>query len=231
MDKTFLFPLRVKRLFRLFFLLLATLLFALCFSACSKETDYFSFVSENRSNIFLCKTEDFSLKIHAVERENPYSPDGVPRESSPRTEVFLIAAETTDAPVLTLIVNGKEFGGDMSFDNAKAEYYYSCTLDVSHLASIPVRLEYKGTMVETNAVSVKTQTSLSSREILFSAINAEREKINTLTDKNGFAGEFYIRLISEDGLYYYVGIIDRNGKVLSMLLSAESGKVLAKREA
>lgn len=237
MNKTFFsfhaFPpafFKAKRIYRLLSLFFALLFGCLLFSSCKAQTDYFSRVSENRSNIFLCGTENFSLKIYAATRENPYVADGVPREPVPKTEVFLTAAETTEAPVIALAVNGREYGGDMSFDNAKTVYYYSCTLDSSECVSIPVRVTYKGTTVETNAVSVKTETTLSPRAALETVLKSESEKINSMTDKNGFAGEFYIRLICEDELYYYVGIVDRNGKILSLLLNAESGKILAKRE-
>ena len=51
-----------------------------------------------------------------------------------------------------------------------------------------------------------------------------------MTDRNGFAGEIYLRLIYEDAPYYYVGIIDRNGGILALLVHSESGKILARRD-
>ena len=58
----------------------------------------------------------------------------------------------------------------------------------------------------------------------------EAATFDTLTDKNGFVGEIYLRLICEDSPYYYIGLIEKNGKIRAYLLDAESGKVLAKRE-
>ena len=55
-------------------------------------------------------------------------------------------------------------------------------------------------------------------------------QIESMTDKYGFTGEIYIRLIYEDAPYYYVGIIDRNGTINAFLLNATSGKILAKRQ-
>ena len=50
-----------------------------------------------------------------------------------------------------------------------------------------------------------------------------------MTDKYGFSGEIYLRLIYEDSPYYYVGIIERNGTVHAFLINAQTGKILAKR--
>lgn len=50
-----------------------------------------------------------------------------------------------------------------------------------------------------------------------------------MTDANGFAGEIYLRLIYEDVPYYYVGIIDREGRIFALLVDSEDGKILAKR--
>ena len=51
-----------------------------------------------------------------------------------------------------------------------------------------------------------------------------------MTDKYGFSGEIYLRLIYEDSPYYYVGVINRNSEVNAFLLNAETGKILAKRK-
>ena len=41
----------------------------------------------------------------------------------------------------------------------------------------------------------------------------------------------YVRLLYEaDDCFYYVGLIDRNGKIYSMLADAESGEIIATRE-
>ena len=51
-----------------------------------------------------------------------------------------------------------------------------------------------------------------------------------MTDKYGFTGEIYLRLIYEETAYYYVGIIDRNGNIYAFLVNAQTGKILAKRQ-
>ena len=42
--------------------------------------------------------------------------------------------------------------------------------------------------------------------------------------------EFYVRLLKRDKPYYYVGITDRDGNTLSLLLDGATGEVLARRD-
>ena len=117
----------------------------------------------------------------------------------------------------------------MSYDNVKSEYYFSYPLDVSNATTLPCRIEYGDKSLSLNTPTVKQKDTLSAGEILKKLQAEESELFTSLTDKYGFAGEIYIRLIYEESPYYYVGIIDRNGVVHAYLLNAQSGKILAKR--
>ena len=188
-------------------------------------------MSELRSNIFLAQNEDFSLRIYAVEKENPYVPDGIKKETSCRTEVYLIAPSGEKNCELSFSVDGKTYGGEMSFDNVRAEYYYSCTLDISALTELPCEITYGESKVSLTASSVKTPSVISPYYVLQTLIQTEPELFSSLTDKYGFAGEIYIRLLYEDSPYYYVGVMDRNGNSHAFLINAQTGKILAKRQA
>ena len=66
-------------------------------------------------------------------------------------------------------------------------------------------------------------------DILKSVIAYDNELFESMTDKYGFKGEIYLRLLYEEAPYYYVGIINRNGDIYAFLINATTGKVLAKR--
>lgn len=221
--------LRPKILLR-FFLACAALLCALSLVGCKKTVRYADYVSELRDNIFLAETETLSLRIYSVTKETPYHADGVPQETAPRTEVYLVAPEGDEVCNLVFSVGGKEYGGEMSFDNVRAEYYFYCTLDTSAFSEIVCKITYGGTESELTAKSVRTKNTLSSGEILNGLLSAEKPLFDGLTDKYGFAGEIYIRLIFEETPYYYVGVIDRNGNITAFLINGETGKILAKRQ-
>ena len=215
-------------LLRSILLLLSLLCFAI-FSACKKEMDYLPYVSELRSNILLAHTDNFSLRVYSVTKENPYIPDGIPHECNTRVEVYLTAPDGKENYAVYFTVDGQEYGGDMSYDNVKAEYFFSCTLDISNVETLPCRIEYGAQTLDLTAKTIRQADTMQAKDLLKTLQKTESELFSSLTDQYGFAGEIYIRLIYEEKPYYYVGIIDRNGQINAFLLNAQTGKILAKR--
>lgn len=213
-----------------FFLLTFCLLFLALFSACQKKIDYFDYVSELRDNIFTAETEGYALRIYSVKKESPYAADGIPKEVSARTEIYFLAPEGDKECQISFSVEEKTYGGEMSFDNVKAEYYYSCSLDISELKEFPCKLRYGDSELTLTASSVKNEKTITPKSILNGLEKEESELFSSMTDKYGFAGEIYCRLIFEESAYYYVGIIDRSGNIQAFLINAETGKILAKRQ-
>ncbi len=218
-----------KKLFRLSSLLLVALLAFFSFG-CEQKIDYFDYVSELRNNIFLAETEELTLKIYAVEKESPYAADGIKQETSPRFEARLLAPSGEQNVTLSFTVGNRSYGGDMSFDNVRQEYYYFCTLDVAEQSTIPCRLQYGEKEISITATSVLKKECLSPKDALNTLTKEKAELFQAMTDKYGFAGEIYVRLIYEDSPYYYIGVIDRTGKINAFLLNASTGKILARRE-
>lgn len=212
---------------KIFSVILLPLLF---FCSCKKDVDYFDYVSELRNNVFFAQTDNFSLRIYAVEKENPYVMDGIPKETSSRVEMHLTAPEGDKECALSFTVNEREFGGEMSYDNVKAEYYYSCTMDVSALKEIPCKIVYGKEEISLLAKSVLDGQTMTPKAALTVLSTEEKELFASLTDKYGFTGEIYLRVIYEDYVYYYIGVIDRANNVTAFLLNAKTGKILAKRQ-
>ena len=178
----------------------------------------------------MAKTENFDLRIYATVKESPYTPDGVPRECFSRLEAYLLAPEGDKTVCLSIQIDGQTQDGEMSYDNVKGEYYYACSLDVSTLSSIPCAITYGEEKIELVASSVLTTETISPQAALEKVKAENPELFSSMTDKYGFAGEIYIRLLYEDSPYYYVGVINRSGGCSAFLLNAETGKLLAKRE-
>ena len=224
----------MKKLFYkkyLHFFLLCVLIFSfsLCFTACKKKIDYFSYVSELRENIFIAETDEYSLRAYSIVKETPYHADGIAMETSRRIEVYFIAPQGDKNCKLTLTLDGEEYGGEMSFDNVKTQYFWTCTLDVSKCSSLNVSIQYGESTLHFTAKSVLSGKELAPALILQNIVKENPDIFYALCDKYGFAGEIYLRLIYEENPYYYVGIIDRTGKIYAFLVNAVTGKTLAKR--
>ncbi len=220
-----------KRAARLRGLLLVLACFCLLFaSGCKDEVAYYDYVSELRSNILVAKTEEYSLRVYAVSKESPYATDGVARERSSRLEAYLTAPSGADDYAISFTVLGNDYGGDMSYDNVKREYFYSCTLDIAEVKELDCTFSFGEKTLTLTACSVVDEDTISPRAALDIVCNERPELFQALTDEYGFAGEIYLRLLYEDSPYYYIGVIDREGKTQAFLLNAKTGKILAQRE-
>ena len=221
---------RRKTRFLTFLFILTIILTSFAFVSCKRAVDYFSYVSELRNNIFLAEAEDISLRIYSVRKESPYAADGVPREVSARTEIYLTAPEGVADCHIHFLVNGERQGGELSYDNVRSEYYLFLTLDTSAFQTLSCQIRYGEKTYDLDAVSVLDGEEISPETILQTVKTESAELFAAMTDKYGFTGEIYIRLIFEDSPYYYVGVIDRNGGICAHLINAKTGKVLAKRQ-
>ena len=156
--------------------------------------------------------------------------DGIKKECSKRAEIYLIAPEGDKECFLFFTINGREYSGDMSYDNVKREYYYVCSANISSEQEIVCKILYGEKEMELCAKSVVDKEIISPKTALTLLTKEEQELFSSLTDKYGFLGEIHIRLIHEDGAYYYIGIIDKNKQTYAYLLNAKTGKILAKHK-
>lgn len=196
-------------------------------SACKKSPDYFSYVSEIRSDLFTAQEEEFSLTVACISREYPYNCDGI---KAPLSDLIEITLEGNADEYSVYLMGDEHMGGEMSFRNTRGDFYYSQGVKSFPEGSVSLRVEWEDTSREIVATSVKSDRTLTCQEALAHAVDAEKSIIQSMSDKTAFRGEFYVRLLRRDKNYYYVGIVDRNGKTISLLLDGESGEVLAKHE-
>ena len=213
---------------RLTLLLCIIVLFAFT-TACKQTINYFDYVSELRSNIVIAKTESLSLRIYATVKESPYTTDGIPRETFPRMEAHLITPEGNKTVEISMAIGENTYGGEMSYDFVKGEYYYAHSIDVSSQKSIVCHIQYGEEKLTLTASSVITENTIHPNDALKKLQTEKSELFSSMTDKYGFAGEIYLRLLFEDSPYYYIGVIDRQGKCTAFLMNAETGKILAER--
>lgn len=194
-------------------------------SSCGKY-DYTAHLSEIRSDLFCAETDEFQLTLSCVSREYPYVTDGIASTKSDLVEIVLTGAAENYS---VFVLGGKQWGGEMSYRNVRDDYFYSQSVSEFPQNSVTLRVEWSDQSREITATSVKSETTLSVENVLSAAIAAEPETVKRMTVNKQFAGEFYVRLLRRDKNYYYVGIIDKNGNTVSLLLDAESGEVLARR--
>ena len=177
-------------------------------AACKQSPDYFTYVSELRSDLFVASEEEFSLTVACISREYPYINDGV---KATMTDVVEITLEGDALEYSVYIIGEEHMGGEMSFRNTRGDFYYSQGVKSFPKESISLRVEWEDTSREIVATSVKTENTLSPQAALNHALQGEQQTLEHMRIDGTFRGEFYVRLLRRDKNYYYVGIVDTNG--------------------
>ena len=202
---------------KLLFCFLLPLLFLF---GCSDQSRLTKYLSENRYALYEGETAGCKIKAASVKREYPYNADGLVGELSTLFEVTVILEEKVDSPKLSFTVNDKTYGGELSYDTVSGVYAYSCTLD---LWEESVTFQVGAFTVEAKRVNETDNTDL-----ILKALEANESELISSYGTNVFLGEIHLRLIRDDKLYYYIGLVNKDGETIS-LLTDETGKVLARR--
>ncbi|MBR7186726.1 MAG: hypothetical protein IKD43_04505 [Clostridia bacterium] len=211
------------------FFLSGLLVPVLLLSACTGGYDYAKHLSEVKRDIFCAATEEFTVTLSCISREHPYASDGITCPMTDLTEIVLCPKDSA-ANYSVYVMGEQEWGGEMSFRSAQNDWFYSQSVGDFPANSVTLRVEWEGGSREIVASSVKNEHTMSAEEALQTAISHEKAAIDARMQNGSFTGEFRVRLLRRDANYYYVGIVDGNGHTISLLLCAESGEVLARRE-
>ena len=192
--------------------------------------DYSDRLSEVRSDLFIAETEDFTLTLACVEREYPYADDGIPCPMTKSVQITLAPAGTpADEVTISVGEGAAQWGGDASFRTAYGDFYLSQGVDAFPEGSVDVRVVWGGKEVAIAATSVRTPQTISPEEALSRFVKSESEALSRMEREGVFCGEFRVRLLRRDKNYYYVAVTDGE-KHIALLLDAQTGETLARRE-
>lgn len=194
--------------------------------ACAKKTDYYSYVSEYRHGVYVYEDDETSLKIYLSDKETPYVSDGIKGEMTSVCEVYYYSKNTPDEVEIDL----GGMGGEMSYLSVSQSFYLSFSCDKAFGAKATVNLTADGKQREIEANSVAEEGAIDGATALNCVREYDAAQFEKLTDGNSFKGEISIRLLYDEGCYYYVGICNRDGDTHAYLLDAADGRIIAERE-
>lgn len=205
-------------------LLVIVVLCAVCIPAgCSRRINYLDYVSERRTDIFIYKDDTTEITVYCSEREQPYAADGYKGEMCPVTEIF--ASLPKNPQELSVSVEGHE--GEMNYQSVDNRYYLSFTATAFEKSALEVTLTADGKTTTYTLQSVKSEGVFGCDKAVLCAVDYDRELFDGLTSNGLFDGEIYVRLLYDDGCYYYVGVCDKERNITAYLLDGERGKVIA----
>lgn len=195
-------------------------------AGCTKKTDYNLYVSERRASVYLYEDDDVSLKIYCSQKEQPYAADGYKGNVCDLTEIFVKLNKTAEK----VEINAEGLGGEMNYSAVDKNYYLSFSSPDFASDSVQVTLTVDNTEKTYTAQSVKNERVLSCNDALKCVVEHEPELFDSLTANGLFDGEIFIRLLYDEGCYYYVGICNKQGNITAFLVDGERGKIIAKKQ-
>lgn len=194
--------------------------------SCTKKIDYYSYVSEYRHDLYLYEDDGVSLKIFLSDKETPYNCDGVKGQMSSVCEVYYFAENTPKEVLLDL--NG--LGGEMNYVSTSRSFYLSFNCDSGFGAKASASLIVDGVQTTIEVNNVREEGTIDGATALKCVTEYDKGQFEKLTDGNNFRGEIGIRLLYDEGCYYYIGVSDTHGKTHAYLLDATDGHVIAERD-
>lgn len=205
-------------------LIVLTVLLTVCtLTGCAKEINYLDYVSERRTAIYNFCDDDTSIKIYCSQKEQPYCADGIKGELCDIIEVFVTLPENPQELVLEI----ESYGGEMNYQAVDNCYYLSFTGEAFSSPSVKVKLNKDGKESEYTALTAIYDGVMSCDEAVKCIIEHDRELFDSLTSNGLFDGEINVRLLYDDGCYYYVGVCDKQKNISAYLIDGERGKVIA----
>ena len=199
---------------------------AAALTGCSQSVDYSSFISEMRSEIYTYSDDNKSVTLYCVRREQPYNADGICGEPCELIEIYV---ELPQNPTL-LEVATEGFAGEMNYEAVENRFTASYTHAPLGVDYVDVTLVADGTEQTVRALNVKDSSVMSCTDALICAVQHDKELFTSLTSGAYFNGEIFVRLLYDEGCYYFVGVCDRDGKITAWLLDGISGKVIATKK-
>ncbi len=195
-------------------------------AGCSAKPDYMDCISEKRSDIFLYSDDSLTLQINCVCREQPFNADGIRGEMCELTEIFAKFAKTPSSAEIELCGHS----GEMNYSAVKGEFSLVYSSPALTGEGVDVKISADGQEREVRALSVKDAGVISCESAVRCAAEHDRELFSSLTARKAFKGEIFVRLLYDEGCYYYVGVCDREKNITAMLLDGNLGKVIATKK-
>jgi hypothetical protein len=222
-------------------------------TACTAKVDYYQYVSEVRKSIYLYEDDNMSVKLYFSSRESPYKSDGIKGEMNDIVEVYVSLNKSCNE----LDVAFEGFEGEMNYLAVSQNYYLCFSGENVSKDEIDVKLTIDGTASEVTCGNVvvgvgvggDTESNSSAgsssgngaggsacgeiitpRTALKCVTEYDAELFKSLTNGKIFNGEIYIRLLFNDGCYYYVGVCDTSSNITSYLVDAVTGRIIATRK-
>lgn len=189
---------------------------------CKKSVNYGDYVSEKRYDTYAYGDDNVDIKINLYMREAPFCADGIKGKVEFTGEICVTLPQTYELVEVEFCGNY----GEMNYSAVENNY----TLDFCEWnadGKCDVTITADGTKNVYQTESVLYEGVIGCERALDCVTEKNADYFKRLCDGDVFLGEIFIRLLYDEGCYYYVGVCDRQGAVKAFLVDGEQGKIIA----
>ena len=209
-------------------IIITSLLFV---SSCKNEIDLSMYLSQNRTSVYTALSENYTVTLYGEEREDPFLSDGFVGTIKKFVTVRIEdCKKSLDDASVTLSYDGLTLKGNFEYSPLNGKYITE--FEVESLPSQnEISLVIKNDGEECNLTLSGYNLSNSNYKSALQTVSvASSDYFNKLKSNGSYLMEVRLRTIyQEDRIYYYVSIIDKQGKTLAYLVDGESFEILASK--
>ena len=192
-------------------------------------------VSEMGNCFFVDKTNDNAiLKVSSGMRENPYNLNGVHNEMKPFTLlIFQTSLNNITEPSFTAQIDDTTYQGVLELNPCDNTYIYDLQTSINNTSKIDVTITINEFEFTFQPINLNQTWGINFDEALDLGLKDMKPIIDSLVAKGKFNGECYAKVISDPSgvlnmYYYYIGIIDVDGNIYSVVLDTANGEKFSK---
>lgn len=200
--------------------------------SCKGQTDYFSYVSELRSDLFAGEKDDFCVTVYSGMKEKPFAHDGTANQAELCLSVKLVMREKiNEAVTVKLEYDGAKYEKTLEYNpvltTLAADIYVQALPE--NKITVTVTHGEQATVIE--AVSKRLPDTVEYVKALAAATDKAKDFIKENSTGGAFDGEICLRLLCEgERNYYYVGFILKNGLALAYLIDGKTCEIIAEKK-
>lgn len=206
--------------------LVAPILSLVAVFGCAKEIDFTAYISEKRTDIYVYSDDETQITAYCSQKEQPYVADGILGEPCQIVEFFVKFTK----PHEEVTISVGDLGGEMSYRSVDNDFYLSLSAEPLAGGSVDAALSVDGESRNYTLLSVRDDSVMSCENAVLCVVEHDRELFDGLVENGVFKGEIYVRLLYDEGCYYYVGICDRDKNLTAFLLDGVKGKIIATKQ-
>ena len=214
--------------------------FLLIFSGCKNSVNVLvqEKISEVRFNLYNACSEEINVDFTSGFREDPYILNGKSeskKEFGVITVKFLKEIENKSTlPNFVITINDMDFDGEFELNPFDQTYCSDIETFVLDDSTIHIKVIWGDFLFESDLKNISNTFNINHSKALNIFIKEYSKNIkNLLKNKTDF--EVYVKIINDPSLeikknYFYVCLITTNGESMSIVISTDTGEILAKNE-